>query len=126
MEAHLYDIQVRVLICKEDGEFVARALEMDLLGYGKTAGEALQDLRKAIEAQISFAHQMKDDSLIKFSAEQEYFERWEDAQRKSLLSAIRGDRSIEVKSRTAMLAFDLKALLSKSPTFRETKQLVCA
>ena len=52
MEAHVYDFQIRVLIYRENGEFVAHALEMDLLGCGETEAEALRELEDLIEAQI--------------------------------------------------------------------------
>jgi hypothetical protein len=79
METHIYNLHIRVLICREDGEFVARALEMDLSGYGKSESEAVEELKSNIEAQISFASKMNDASLIEFPAEAEYFMRWEDA-----------------------------------------------
>lgn len=79
MDSHIYNIQIRVLICKEDGEFVARALELDLLGYGKTEEEAVKDLQEYVEAQVMFAHQKKDASMLKFPAAPEFFQRWEDA-----------------------------------------------
>lgn len=79
MEAHVYDFQLRVLLYREDGEFVAHALEMDLLGYGKTEAEALRDLKGLIESQVTFARQMNDDTLLDFPAPKELFARWEKA-----------------------------------------------
>ena len=129
METHTIELQIRVLICKEEEEFSARALEMDLLGYGKTEAEAVSDLKSAIESQISFAIQMKDDSLLNFPSDPEYLERWEEAHRKTLHSFIMGDKSAKIAGRGAFISFtrnDLKALRSKALTFRETKPLACA
>ena len=100
MDTHIYNLQIRVLIYREDGECVARALEMDLLGYGKTEREAVEELKHAIEAQISFAHQTNDASLINFPAEPEFFKRWEDAQKKALRSEILGDKSVKLAARS--------------------------
>ncbi len=113
MDAHIYSLQIRVLIYREDGEYVARALEMDLLGYGKSQREAFEELKQAVEAQISFALQMSDPSLLGFPAQDEYFARWEDSQRKALRSEILGDKSVKVQARSVMISFspgEIKAL----------------
>lgn len=126
MNRYFYNIQIRVLICPEDGEFVARALEMDLLGYGKTEREAIEELKSAIESQISFAHQMNDPGMIQFPADQSYFKRWEDAQIKALRHEILEDKPMRLESRAAIISFnegELKSLREKR--FQKT-QLVCA
>jgi hypothetical protein len=126
MDTHIYNIQIRVLICKEEGEFVARALELDLLGYGKTEAEAVQELQQTVEAQISFAHQMKDPGLIGFPADAEYFTRWEDAQRKVLHSQVLGDKSVKLEAKAVVITItpnEIKALRSR--TFSKSEP-VCA
>ena len=112
MNTHLYTIQIRVLIYQEDAEWVARALEMDLLGYGDSPKAAVEELKQAIEAQISFAHQMNDDSLIPFRAEEEYFKRWEDAQRNALRREILGEHSIKVQAIACIISFTKSELES--------------
>lgn len=127
MESHVYDIQIRVLIYKEDGEFVARALELDLVGYGKTESEAVDELKKAVEAQISFAHQMNDTGLLLFESEKEYFIRWEDAHRKALSSQILGDKSVKMAAKAIVITFtkeEIRAL--KSHQFKRSPEPVCA
>jgi hypothetical protein len=127
METHIYNIQIRVLIFREDGEFVAKALEMDLTGYGKTEGEAVEDLKKTVEAQISFASQMGDPDLLGFPAEADFFTRWENAQLKALHSQILGDKSVKVKAKAIFIQFsqeEIKALRSR--TFNQIPGLVCA
>jgi len=76
-----HDFKTKVLLYKEGGQFVAHALEMDLLGYGRTRNAAVKELRGLVKAQISFARNMDDDSLLLFPAEREYFERWDAAHR---------------------------------------------
>lgn len=126
MDTHIYDLQIRVLIYREDGEFVARALEMDLLGFGKSEREAVESLKQTVEAQISFAHQMSDPSLISFPAEATYFNRWENAQKKALRAEVLGDKSVKVTARAFMISFttaELKTLRTRR--FKQTG-LVCA
>jgi hypothetical protein len=127
MESHIYDIQVRVLLCKEGGEFVARALEFDLLGYGKTESEALDELNDAIEAQITFAHQMKDPSLLSFKSDGEYFKRWDDAHAKSLREQILGDKSLELKTKATIIPFSTSKLKSlRLRSFKQADAPLCA
>lgn len=127
MESHIYDIQIRVLICKEDGESVARALELDLIGYGKNDAEAVEELKAAVESQISFAHQMRDSSLIGFPAEREFFDRWDESQRQILQGQILGDKSIKLKAKAIVISIkkeEIRALQSRS--FQKANDLVCA
>ena len=126
MDTHIYDLQIRVLISREEGECVARALEVDLLGYGSNEVEAVDDLKRAIEAQISFAHQMSDASLIGFPAEPLHFKRWEVSQRKALQSEILGDKSVKLEARAVVITFtpaELKVLRSRK--FKQ-KESTCA
>jgi hypothetical protein len=116
MEAHLYNLPIRVLVSLEGREYCARALELDLLGYGKTAGEALGNLREVVEAQVSFAHQMGSPELLGFPAEKEYFDRWEEAQRNSLTARLLGDRSASVNAQACFISFtpeELEAMTRK-------------
>ncbi len=120
MDCHLYSIIIRVLIYPEGGELAARALELDLLGYGKNEREATEDLKRAIEAQVSFSHQIGDSSLIPFAAEKEYSERWDEAHRRALRSELSGDKSAKMQCRAVFITFtgaELKSL-------RQRKQFV--
>lgn len=87
------EVPFRVLICQEDGEFVARALEMDLLGFGKTEEGALNDLSAAISSQISFAIAKSNPLLLPFAAETQYFKRWEKARTDAMNRFIMGDKA---------------------------------
>lgn len=80
MDKHIYDVPLRVLLYEENGEWNAHALEMDVLGSGKTPKQAEDDLKQAVMAQLSFAHQMGHPDLISHPAPKEYFDRWRKAQ----------------------------------------------
>lgn len=49
------NVYLNILGYREDNEWVALALEMDLRGYGKTFDEAHKELQDLVEVQIGFA-----------------------------------------------------------------------
>ena len=57
-------------------ECVAHCLEMDLKGRGDTFEEAEQALEGMIQAQLSFAKQMKEPGLVYHPADSWYFVRF--------------------------------------------------
>ena len=61
METRIYDFQVRVLITRDGEQYVAHALEMDLVAYGDTEKEALEEVANLMRNQISFAVQKGQD-----------------------------------------------------------------
>lgn len=75
---------LNVLGYREDEDWVALALEMDLRGYGQTFGEALKELTDVVAAQIRFAHFKGQIDLIWKSAEPIWFERFADVRRERL------------------------------------------
>ncbi len=106
METHLYDFHLRVLLYEEDGEWVAHALEMDLLGYGKTENAAVKDLQGLVEAQLSFARQKNDDTLLAFPAPKEFFDRWEIAHTAALKKQVFPDRSAKLEARAIFISLN--------------------
>jgi hypothetical protein len=50
-------LRLRAVLYREDGLWVAHALEMDLIGTGMSESAALRELRGNVEAQLSFATQ---------------------------------------------------------------------
>lgn len=66
-------VAVSVLRYREDDEWCALALEMDLRGYGRTFREALDDLRDSMTMQIGFAHFKDELDMIFRPAESIYF-----------------------------------------------------
>ena len=81
--SNIHDVNVSVLGFREDGEWCALALEMDLRGYGETFEAAMEDLGASIAMQISFAVSKDQPSMIFHPAEPIYF---------SLFAQIRNDR----------------------------------
>ena len=73
------ELSFRVLLYKEDGEWTAHALELDLIGSGESEDSALADLHKAVGCQISFAIQKKDISMLSREVPKEYFVRWKES-----------------------------------------------
>jgi len=90
MKPHFFDLSIRVLHYIEDGECVAHALELDLVGTGETFKEAEKDLVDAIVCQVTFAAQQNDPDLLAFPAPPEYFEKWEAAQNEALKAVTTG------------------------------------
>ncbi len=66
-------ITINVLGYREDGDWCALALEMDLRGYGATFEEAQTDLLDLIAMQVSFALHKDDADMMFFAAEDEYW-----------------------------------------------------
>jgi hypothetical protein len=125
MGTHVYSFQIRVLIYREDGEYCARALEMDLLGYGKTEKAAIKELSNLIECQLTFARQKDDDSLLLFPAEKIFFERWEAAHKAGLKNRVFPDRTVAMKVKAVCITLD--ETLKKLPKARfESLKLACA
>ena len=75
-----------VLGYREEGEWVALALEMDLRGYGPTFEVALEELRDLVLMQISFAHSRDQPEMIWKNAEDEYWEEFRRARESQLLT----------------------------------------
>lgn len=98
-----FDISIRVLISREDDQYVAHGLEMDLLGYGNTEEAALKDLFEAIRCQITFAVQQGNDDLLTITAPAEYIKRWEEAQQYQLRVGLTNDRSGLIKTKATFI-----------------------
>jgi len=131
VETNIYDFQIRVLLSKDEGDFVAHALEMDLVSYGKTEKEALSELDNLIRNQISFAIEKGDDSLILFNAPQEYFKEWEKAHGNVLRGIIATERSATTKKvRAVAIGFtkrDIDRIKKRSRSHRfELGPIACA
>jgi len=72
------EFDVRVVGLMEDDLWYARALELNLLGYGESFAEALDDLKGAIDAQVCYAARHGSLSTICWSANRRYFDLYED------------------------------------------------
>ncbi|MCY3620348.1 MAG: hypothetical protein OXH68_01385 [Gammaproteobacteria bacterium] len=69
---------INVLGIREDDAWCAIALEMSLRGYGKTFDEALDELNRAVEAQISFAVQHDNVDRVFIPAEPHHLKLYAD------------------------------------------------
>lgn len=70
-----------ILGYKEDGEWVALALEMDLRGYGSTWEAALEELSELVMLQVEFAIVQGERQMMWKDAEPQYWERFREIQR---------------------------------------------
>ena len=59
----------RIFVSREEGEWVALALDMDLRGYGDTVGQAIAELGEMIDSQLSFARYKGIPEMAWFDAE---------------------------------------------------------
>ena len=73
------NLTINVLGVYEDDAWCAIALEMSLRGYGVTFDEALEELHRTIEAQVSFAVQHDTVDQIFIPAEPHYFRLYADS-----------------------------------------------
>lgn len=81
-----------ILGYREEDQWVALALEMDLRGFGDTWDEAVDDLREIVLMQISFAHFKGQLEMIWRHAEEEYWDRFRQAQRSRLFASLNAER----------------------------------
>ena len=79
---------ISILGYREEKEWVALALEMDIRGFGPTFEEALDDLRDLVLMQVSFALSQDKPEMIWKNAEPVYFQLYETARREEVLDAI--------------------------------------
>ncbi len=83
-----FEILIDVLGYREDGDWVALALEMDLRGHGGTFEEAVDDLLELIEMQISFAVQKGQPEMIWKPAEPVWYARWAEERRQRFFDSV--------------------------------------
>lgn len=128
MDTRVYNLQIRVLIYRDEGNYVAHALEMDLVAYGKTEKAALSELQRLIACQVSFAIAKGEEHLILFPAERALFDRWEAAQNSSL-RALATDKPASMKARAVVISFSkeqIRKLIRGRSRFAPMTEAVCA
>jgi len=127
MDTNIYDFQIRVLIDRDGDQFVAHALEMDLVAYGKTAKAAVKELESLIFSQISFAIEKGEERLMIFPAPREYFARWEQAHT-AALKDIATEKSTKMRVKAISICFTEQEIrkLGRSRPFDLTPALACA
>jgi len=125
MNSRIYSLRVRVLLYEEDGEICAHALEMDLLGYGKTDKEAISELSGMIKSQISFARFKNDDSLLLFPADKEFYERWETSYQAALKKEVFPDKPTGMDFQAVWIDIDDKVIEPSKIRFKAA-EMPCA
>ena len=131
METHYYDLFTRVLIYKERRQFVAHALDYDLLGYGRTEEEARQELGHLVANQVSFAAAKKEKpEMIHFPAPKEFFKRWERINQAQRSGKKTRNKSTGLATKAAVIGFtvnELKKLRNQSKgAFSKSEKLAFA
>ena len=130
MAAHVYDLTVRVLIYKEDDQYVAHALEFDILGYGGTELAAKKELVGLLDNQLSFAACKGAPESVYFPAPKEFFERWEKANLAKIKGAKPSDDSRLIHGKSTVIVYSddmLKKLrVSRKGDFSKTEDLAAA
>jgi hypothetical protein len=81
-------VTLNILGYREDNEWVALALEMDLRGYGKTFEAAVKELQELVAMQISFAYFKRQPEMILKPADPIWFERFADVRNACLASML--------------------------------------
>ena len=77
-------LTIGVLGVRENRTWCAIALDMSLRGYGQVFEEALDQLRRTVEAQISFAVQHDSVDQVFVPAEPHYFKLYADLKRETI------------------------------------------
>lgn len=98
MKKMMTELSIRVLGFREDDQWCALALEMDLRGYGDTFEEAEADLQKAVAMQLSFAIHKEKFEMALFPAEQKYFKIYNDIFGKKVFATITRSNAFDVGS----------------------------
>src|SRR5207248_11191201 len=85
--------EANVIVFREDSIWTALALEMDVRGYGPTPDEAIDDVVKMLQAQVSFAVQMGHPESVWHRAEDKYWQMWEQARRNQFVAGASGSEA---------------------------------
>ncbi len=131
MKTHYYDLFTRVLIYKEGNQFVAHALDYDLLGYGNTEADARRELEQLVENQVSFAAAEKEKpEMINFPAPKEFFKRWERINQAQRSGRKTRNKSAGLATKATVIGFtvsELKKLRNQSKgAFSKSEKLAFA
>ncbi|MBI5124652.1 MAG: hypothetical protein HZA70_00280 [Planctomycetes bacterium] len=64
---------LRVVIYKEDDDYIAHCLEMDIMGTGRTLEIAIEEMKRLVEAQISYCLDKHIEDTLLSPAPPEYW-----------------------------------------------------
>ena len=105
MKTHYYNLAIRVLIYKEDDQFVAHALELDIPAYGATEEASKKALEGLLRNQLSFAACMENTEMVNFPAPKEFFDRWEKANQAQFTGERVSERSLGLRSKACVFVY---------------------
>ena len=88
-KSNVCNVTLNILGYREDNEWVALALEMDLRGYGKTFDKALAELKEIVSMQIGFAHFKGQPEMILKPADPIWFGRFADVRNACLAAMLK-------------------------------------
>lgn len=106
-----------ILGYREEGEWVALALEMDLRGFGTTFEEALEDLMSSVNAQISFALYKKELNLIWHPAEKKYFDLFDRTRKRYFSRRFMGEEGEDENYRARLQFPDPQVIAEKAASY---------
>lgn len=87
MSSSQENFTLRGLTYRENGEFVALVLEMDLRGYGATIEEAVEEAEELVMVQLLSAIEINGSiESAMFPAEEKYFQMYDQAKLEELKS----------------------------------------
>ena len=116
MNHHFYDLAIRVLISCDGDQYVAHALELDLVAYGDSEKDATKELHEMMLAQMSFAAHMEMPEMVNHAAPKEYFNRWDAASRSALNGIVCPDKGARIKVKAIFVGItpeELKSIRAK-------------
>lgn len=123
----------RVLVYQErDGNYVAHAIETDLIGEGASPNKAMTDLKNALEAQITFALQIGKPDMIYRQAPAEIVTRWDKAARQSIRDLAHDGDPLHVKAVATVIEITprevaaLRAMAMKKAYSQPAPVVACA
>jgi hypothetical protein len=90
MNENTKTFEVSVIVFREDSDFTALALEMDIRGYGTTPQAAIDDVTAMLAAQISFAVQIGNPEGVWHPAAEKFWRMFEEARRKRFVAEVSG------------------------------------
>lgn len=114
-------LTTRVLLYRDEGEWIAHSLELDLVGNGENEEEAKNELAGAIVTQVEFCHEKGWDPFS--PAPEDVFQMWEKVQLATWETVL---AHVQKKDQEYRFASSLNFRLSDSEQGRRLKFLQMA
>ena len=115
------ELTLSVLGYREEGEWVAVALEMDLRGYGSTFAHAATELAELVTTQIDFARFKGQPELIWKPAEPVYWTLFENTRRNHFYELVSSSTPRNPNYAVGGLALPPPHVIARLPQFRQSR-----